>query len=95
MTDSITDILSGGAFSRQQADALRKLAGGYSGQSALSKALKYDGSDRLSIVTDVRGTKTMTYDGSDKLTSIAGTGDYPNKTFTYSGDQLIAVTVNP
>ena len=59
----------------------------------ISKTLAYDGSDRLSVVTDDRGTKTMTYDGSDKLIAIAGTGEYPDMTFTYSGDQLTAVTV--
>lgn len=59
----------------------------------VSKTLAYDGSDRLSVVTDARGTKTMTYDGSDKLTAIAGTGEYASMTFTYSGDQLTAVTV--
>ena len=62
-------------------------------QHTISKTLAYDGSDRLSVVTDARGTKTMTYDGSDKLTAIAGTGEYPDMTFTYSGDQLTAVTV--
>ena len=61
----------------------------------VGNTLAYDGSDRLSLVTDDRGTKTMTYDGSGKLIAIAGTGEYPSKTFTYTGDQLTAITVAP
>jgi len=62
----------------------------------ISKGLTYDGSDRLSVVTDARGTKTFGYDGSSKLISITGTGEYVSKTFTYNGfDQLTNVTVLP
>src|SRR5574343_541441 len=64
-----------------------------SSQEPISKTLAYDGSDRLSVVTDARGTTTMAYDGSDRRTSVTGTGEYPSMTFTYTGDQLTAVTV--
>lgn len=62
----------------------------------ISKTLAYDGSDRLSVVTDDRGTKTLGYDGSSRLITITGTGAYPSKTLTYNGGgQLTAVTVAP
>jgi len=88
LADADTDGLAEGATNLYFTDVRARAA-----NEPASKTLAYDGSDRLSVVTDARGTKTMTYDGSDKLTAIAGTGEYPDMTFTYSGDQLTAVTV--
>lgn len=88
LSDADTDGLAEGGTNLYFTDVRARAA-----NATVSKTLAYDGSDRLSVVTDSRGTKTMTYDGSDKLTAIAGTGEYPDMTFTYSGDQLTAVTV--
>ena len=88
LADADTDGLAEGATNLYFTDVRARAA-----NQPASKTLAYDGSDRLSVVTDARGTKTMTYDVSDKLTAIAGTGEYPDMTFTYSGDQLTAVTV--
>lgn len=88
LADADTDGLAEGATNLYFTDVRARAA-----NESASKTLAYDGSDRLSVVTDARGTKTMTYDGSDKLTAIAGTGEYASMTFTYSGDQLTAVTV--
>jgi len=88
LSEADTDGLAEGGTNLYFTDVRARAA-----NATVSKTLAYDGSDRLSVVTDSRGTKTMTYDGSDKLTAIAGTGEYPDMTFTYSGDQLTAVTV--
>lgn len=62
------------------------------GPVPLSKTLTYNLDGTLNTISDSAGTKTMVYtDG--KLTGIVGTGAYPDKTFTYSGDALVAVTV--
>jgi YD repeat-containing protein len=88
LADADTDGLAEGATNLYFTDLRARAA-----NAGVSKTLAYDGSDRLSVVTDARGTKTMTYDGSDRLTSVTGTGEYQSKTFTYTGDQLTAVTV--
>ena len=58
----------------------------------VGKTLTYSG-DRLATVTDAYGTKTLAYNGGGQLTTIAGTGAYKNKTFTYTGLQLTSYTV--
>jgi YD repeat-containing protein len=60
----------------------------------VSGSLAYDGNGRLSVVTTALGTKTMTYNGDGSLASIAGTGQYRNKTFTYTNGALTAVAVS-
>lgn len=57
----------------------------------LDTTLSYIG-DKLDVVTTSAGTKTMVYTG-DQLTSIIGTGIYPSKNFTYTGDLLTGVDV--
>jgi len=59
----------------------------------LSKTLTYNVDGTLNTATDALGVKTMSYSGG-KLVSIAGTGAYVNKSFTYSGDTLTGITVS-
>lgn len=61
------------------------------GVTPLDTTLSYIG-DKLDVVTTAAGTKTMGYTG-DKLTSIVGTGIYPSKNFTYTGDLLTGIDV--
>lgn len=77
----------GGGMSRMLGDQL------YSPLAGVSKALTYNGDGTLNTVTDSSGVKTMGYTAG-VLTSLAGTGFYRNKTFTYSGGVLTAVTVS-
>ena len=56
------------------------------------KTLTYNMDGTLNVITDANGTKTMVYT-SGKLTSIIGTGAYPSKTFTYTGDLLTGIDV--
>ena len=60
----------------------------------VSSSITYDGQGRVDVVTTALGTKTMTYNPDGTLASIAGTGQYRSKTFTYSGGALTAVTVS-
>lgn len=60
----------------------------------LSTSIAYDGNGRVSVVSTVSGTKTMTYNPDGTLASIAGTGSYRSKVFTYSGGQLMGITVS-
>jgi hypothetical protein len=59
---------------------------------AVNKAFTYNIDGTLATMTDANGSKTFTYT-LGKLTSVSGTGVYQNKTMTYSGDQLVSVTV--
>jgi len=60
----------------------------------LSTTVTYDGSNRVSTITTSLGTKTMTYNGDGTLASITGSGNYHNKSFTYSGGILQSITVS-
>ena len=55
----------------------------------------YNVGGQLTLLADSYGTKALAYNGSGQLTSITGTGKYRSKTYAYSGDQLIGITVAP
>lgn len=55
----------------------------------------YNVNGQLTLLADSYGTKALAYNGSGQLASIAGTGKYRSKTYAYSGDQLIGITVAP
>lgn len=58
----------------------------------LDTTLSYNVDDTLDVVTTASGTKTMGY-SMGKLVSITGTGAYPSKTFSYTGDLLTGIDV--
>jgi len=58
----------------------------------LDTTLTYNLDGTLDVVTTASGTKTMVYT-LGKLTSIVGTGIYPSKNFTYTGDALTGIDV--
>ena len=58
----------------------------------LDTTLTYNVDDTLDVVTTASGTKTMGY-SMGKLVSITGTGAYPSKTFSYTGDLLTGIDV--
>lgn len=58
----------------------------------LDTTLTYNLDGTLDVVTTASGTKTMGYT-LGKLTSIVGTGIYPSKNFTYTGDNLTGIDV--
>lgn len=61
----------------------------------LSKTFTYDLAGRLSVITDLAGTKTLQYSLDGKLSQIIGTGSYPTKTFTYDiDDYLVSITIS-
>lgn len=58
----------------------------------VSKALTYNPDGTLATITSIDGTKTFTYSGG-RLVGITGTGKYPSKSLTYTGENLTAVTI--
>lgn len=58
----------------------------------LDTTLTYNMDGTLNVVTTASGTKTMGYSGG-KLVSITGTGIYPSKNFSYTGDSLTGIDV--
>lgn len=58
----------------------------------LDTTLTYNLDGTLDVITTASGTKTMVYT-LGKLTSIIGTGIYPSKNFTYTGDSLTGIDV--
>ena len=61
----------------------------------ITSGFTYNVSGQLTLLADSYGTKALAYNGSGQLISIAGTGKYRSKTYAYSGDQLIGITVAP
>jgi YD repeat-containing protein len=55
----------------------------------------YNVSGQLTLLADSYGTKALAYNGSGQLISVTGTGRYRSKSYVYSGDQLIGITVAP
>jgi hypothetical protein len=60
----------------------------------LSANLTYDSAGRLDTVTTSAGTKRASYNPDGTLESLACTGIYRDKSFTYADGKLIAVTVS-